>query len=174
MSIDARRVYVTGFSQGGLMAFRIACDLPRRIAAVATVGAALLDWQRDHCAPSRAVPILMIHGTEDGEFLWDGRRGPIVSSLPVDSMVAHWARTDGCDALPAMEDLADLAADGTTVSRHTYTGCSGGAEVVLYRVEGGGHTWPGSPFDFSPVLGITSRDIVASEVIADFLFRFTL
>ncbi len=67
-----------------------------------------------------------------------------------------------------------MFADGTSVSRDSYSGCSGGAEVVFYSVEGGGHTWPGSPVEFSPTLGPESQDIVASEVIQEFLFRFSL
>ena len=92
MSIDARRVYVSGFSQGGLMAFRIACDLSRRVTAVATVGAVLLDWQRDHCEPQRAVPIAMFHGTEDQEFPWEGRLGSLASALRISAAFAAITR----------------------------------------------------------------------------------
>jgi polyhydroxybutyrate depolymerase len=174
MRIDLDRVYAVGFSQGALMTFRVACDLSHRVAAVATVGATMLEWQGDHCGPLRAVPIAMIHGTDDEEFPPGGRVGGLVRSVSVDEMVTHWVATDGCGATPATADLPDTADDGTTVSRVTYSGCSGGAEVVLYRVEGGGHTWPGSSFDFAPLLGVTSQDLVASEVIADFLLGFGL
>lgn len=174
MRIDLDRVYVTGFSQGALMAFRIACELSHRVAAVATVAATMLEWQGDHCVPSRAMPIAMIHGTDDEEFPQEGRGGGLVRAVSVDEMVAHWVATDGCAATPTTDDLPDVAADGTTVTRDTYAGCSGGAEVILYRVQGGGHTWPGSSYDFSPLLGVTSQDLAASQVIAGFVLGFTL
>ena len=174
MSIDRRRVYATGFSQGALLTFRLACDLSHRIAAVATVGATMLDWQTYNCEPFRPVPIAMIHGSADEEFPPGGRRGVLVSSVTVDAMVTHWVTTDGCTGSPSAVDLPDVAADGTTVVRTTYAACASGAEVVYYQVEGGGHTWPGSSFDFSPLLGVTSQDLEASQAIADFLLRFTL
>jgi polyhydroxybutyrate depolymerase len=174
MRIDIDRVYAMGFSQGALMTFRVACDLSHRVAAVATVGATMLSWQGDHCGPSRAVPIAMVHGTEDEEFPPEGRIGALVRSVSVEEMVTHWVAADGCDGTPVTVDLPDVADDGTTVSLDTHAGCSGGAEVRFYRVQGGGHTWPGSSFDFSPLLGVTSQDLAASATLAEFLLGFTL
>ncbi len=173
MSIDAQRIYVTGFSQGALMAFRIACELSSRVAAVATVAATMLDWQGNNCGPARPVPIVMIHGTADEEFPPGGRRGVQVSSVSVDATVTHWVDTNRCNPTPAVINLPDVTPDGTTVSRSDYSGCNGGAEVVFYRVDGGGHTWPGSPYELSPLLGVTSEDLDASDAIVDFMLRFS-
>jgi len=173
MSIDRSRVYVTGFSQGALMTFRIACELAHRVTAVATVAATMLEWQGAHCGPARAIPIAMIHGTDDPEFPTTGRGGGLIRSVSVDDMVLHWVATDACGTTPVVVALPDVAVDGTTVSEETYSGCAGGAEVVLYRVDGGGHTWPGSSYPLSPTLGATSEDLDASRAIVDFLLRFT-
>jgi polyhydroxybutyrate depolymerase len=116
----------------------------------------------------------MIHGMADEEFPPEGRRGVIVSAVSIDATVAHWVATDGCETTPVSSDLADLAADGTTVSRHVYGDCDGGAEVAFYRVDGGGHTWPGSSVVFSPALGAASQDFDASDTMAEFLLRFAL
>lgn len=174
MSIDGDRVYVTGFSQGALMTFRVACRLAHRVAAVATVGATMLEWQGANCGPTRPVPIMMIHGSDDQEFPPGGRTVGIVTSLSVDATSAHWVATNGCAATPVVDVLPDAVADGTTVTRETWSGCSGGAETVLYRVEGGGHTWPGTSFPFSPALGVTSQDLAASPTIVEFFLRFGL
>ena len=174
MQIDLGRVYVTGYSQGALMAFRIACELAHRVAAVATVAATILEWQATRCAPARAMPIAMIHGTDDQEFPTGGRAEGLVRSLPIDETISHWVGINACDPTPATESLPDVEADGTTVDRQTYTGCTSDASVVFYRVNGGGHTWPGSSYDYAPVAGATSYDLVASEAIVDFLLGFTL
>lgn len=174
MQIDRGRVYATGFSQGALMAFRVGCELAHRVAAVATVAATILEWQATHCGHARAMPIAMIHGTEDPEFPPEGRGGGLIRSLPVDETVSHWVVTNACLTLPVTEALPDVAADGTTVDRETYLGCTEGESVVFYRVNGGGHTWPGSSYEFAPIAGTTSMDLAASEVIVDFLLGFSL
>ena len=174
LQIDLERVYVAGFSQGALMTFRVACELAHRVAAAATVAATILEWQATRCAPARAMPIALIHGTDDAEFPPEGRGGGLIRSLPVDETVAHWVGTNACGTTPTTEALPDVEADGTTVERHTYGGCAQEASVVFFRVDGGGHTWPGSPYDFAVIAGPTSRDMMASQAIVDFLLGFTL
>jgi polyhydroxybutyrate depolymerase len=173
MSIDTDRVYATGFSQGALMTFRVACELSDRIAAVATVGATMLQWQGEHCGLARPVPIAMVHGTDDEEFPTDGRSAGLVRSVTVEEMLVHWITADECGAPPVVSDLPDVADDGTTVVVEVWGGCAAGAEVRFYRVVGGGHTWPGSTVEFSPLLGVTSMDLQANQAIAEFFLRFT-
>ncbi len=171
LGIDRSRVYLTGFSNGGLATYHLACELSDRIAAAAPVGALMIEPQWQSCSLIPPVPFLMIHGTQDGQFPWDGAAGVSTTRMSADATVERLAVLDGCGATPAVAFEPDTADDGTRVRREHYTGCSGAAEVIFYVVEGGGHTWPGSPLQFSPELGAHSRDIVAQEIIVDFFLR---
>jgi polyhydroxybutyrate depolymerase len=171
LGIDRSRVYLTGFSNGGLATYHLACELSDRIAAAAPVGALMIEPQWQSCSLSPPVPFLIIHGTQDEQFPWDGAEGVSTTRMSADATVERLVALDGCGATPAVTIEPDAADDGTRVRREHYTGCSGAAEVIFYVVEGGGHTWPGSPLEFSPELGAHSRDIVAQEIIVDFFLR---
>jgi polyhydroxybutyrate depolymerase len=171
LGIDRTRVYLTGFSNGGLATYHLACELSDRFAAAAPVGALMIEPQWQSCTLSPPVPFLVIHGTEDGQFLWDGAVGELTTQMSARATVDRLVALDGCGATPTVTMEPDTAEDGTRVRREHYTGCSGAAEVIFYVVEGGGHTWPGSPLEFSPELGAHSRDIVAQEIIVDFFLR---
>jgi polyhydroxybutyrate depolymerase len=171
--IDLRRVYVTGASNGGMMAFRLACERPERFAAVAVVAANLPVALG--CAPAARVPVLIMNGTADPAMPWQGgevrfglqRLGEVRSAL---ATAAHWARVNGCDLNPAVVMLPDRAPrDGTRVARADFQNCPPDGAVVLYRVDDGGHTWPGGPQQTpARIVGPTSRDIDATDVIVDF------
>ena len=97
-----------------------------------------------------------------------GRGGTVMS---VDDTFSFWASRSGCRVRDEPAQLPDASPDdGTRVDRIAYSGCDAGGAVVLLRVEGGGHTWPGSTS--RPALarfsGRTSQDIRASEVIWEF------
>jgi polyhydroxybutyrate depolymerase len=171
LGTDRGRVYLTGFSNGGLATYHLACELSDRIAAAAPVGALMIEPQWQSCSLNPPVPFLMIHGTQDGQFPWDGAAGVSTTRMSAAATVERLAALDGCGAAPTVAFEPDTADDGTRVRREHYTGCSGAAEVIFYVVEGGGHTWPGSPLQFSPELGAHSRDIVAQEIIVDFFLR---
>jgi len=141
-NIDPTRIYANGISNGGGMAFVLSCTLSDRIAAVGMVAAAQLlpsSW----CTDRRPVPMIAFHGTADPIVPYNG--GPLgdpfnpvkVTFPPVLDWVASWARRNRCGATPV--DSA-VTAD---VNRREYTRCAGDAPVMLYSVEGGGHTWPG-------------------------------
>lgn len=169
LAIDRSRVYLTGFSQGGFLSLRVACELPGAIAGVAVVGATMIGAQADRCAPGGPLPITFIHGTDDTLVPWDGRAS--TDLLSVDASVAFWVGLDGCPTSPTTVMEPDTASDGTTVQRHTHAPCSGGSEVVLYEVAGGGHTWPSALQLLPSSLGAVSRDIVARDVIMEFFGR---
>ncbi|HEU0053414.1 MAG TPA: alpha/beta fold hydrolase [Longimicrobium sp.] len=164
----ASRVYAAGFSQGALVTHHLACELNDRIAAFASVAATMLDPTARECQPSGGAPIAFFHGTADAEFPPGGTTVSGLSSLSIDRSVQQFTSANGCAGPPVLTNLPDAQADGTTVRRERWTGCATGADVILYRITGGGHTWPGSPAEFNPALGAKSRDIVASELIADF------
>lgn len=181
LNIDVRRVYATGISNGGMMSYRLGCELSDKIAAIAAVTASLAVNKVREWSPSRPMPVMIIAGTADplvpwegGDIRFRGRTYGTLVSLP--DTVRFWVEKNGCAARPAVRRLPDSAPDdGTTVRREAYSGCRGGAEVVLYMVEGGGHTWPGG-LQYLPerIIGKTSREFDASEVIWQFFKMHSL
>jgi polyhydroxybutyrate depolymerase len=168
LPIDRKRIYVTGFSNGGAMTLRLACELSDSIAAVASV-AAPVSSSLLTCDPDRPIPLLAFHGTEDqivpyqGRSAKDWQMGAIADHLPTPSLyaapdwVSRWAEGYSCNPdarpLPQTGNVGGLA----------YTECQAGTEILFYTVEGGGHTWPGG--GRIPFVGLTTDDIFASEVM---------
>jgi len=163
--VDPERIYLTGMSNGAMLAYRVAAELPERIAAVAAVAGTLgID-------PSRVqvpVPVLHVHGTEDAQVPYVGGVGPRsvqgMAFRSVDETIGAWVRAHGITTAPSSTALPDLADDGTTVLRHIWSTPSGEAAVVLYEVRGGGHAWPGRA-DRSEVQGRATFDIDVDEVL---------
>ncbi|QSQ19100.1 dienelactone hydrolase family protein [Pyxidicoccus parkwayensis] len=174
---DPARVYVIGMSNGGIMAVTLACRLSERITAVASVTGGMPESLGTTCAPSRPVPIAFFMGDQDPFMPYAGGalgedRGRV---LPSREAAARWAALDGCAAGPALEELPDVdPQDGTRVERATWKDCHGGAEVRLYTVKGGGHTWPGgTAYARERLIGRTSRDLDASREAWELFSRFT-
>ncbi|MBK9359473.1 MAG: T9SS type A sorting domain-containing protein [Bacteroidales bacterium] len=167
-NIDLDRVYATGLSNGGFMSYRLACELGNRIAAIAPVAGTMTDGSLTACSPQKMMPVLHIHGTADLIVNYNGGFG----NASVDEVLEYWNSYNNCPALPVIEDLPDLVAEGSTVQRQTWGPCDGLTEVMLLKVINGGHTWPGS----NGVTGVgnTNRDIVASSEIWNFVSRFSL
>ncbi|BBZ37768.1 extracellular catalytic domain type 1 short-chain-length polyhydroxyalkanoate depolymerase [Mycobacterium conspicuum] len=168
--IAAGHVFVTGMSNGGFMANRLGCDRADVFAAIApiagTLGAGVA------CNPSRPVSVLAAHGTADRLVPFDGGdvrgRGGLSHAVSASSMVDKWRSVDGCQGEPSQQELPD-ARDGTFVRRFDSAACAASSEVVFYRIDGGGHTWPGGR-QYLPqaVIGPTTHAFDASEVIAEF------
>lgn len=172
-AIDPERIFVTGISNGGKMSLRLACEATDTFAAAAPVIASLpanLD-----CQPSRPISILQMNGTEDPLMPWEGGlvhfyRQELGEALTTPDMIAFWVTANDCDPVPQSEWLPDEdPQDETRIHRDTYTECSNGEQVVLYTVDGGGHTWPGGP-QYLPefIIGRASRDLHAGNVIWEF------
>ena len=171
LPVDSRRIYATGISNGAGMAFRLACDLPRRFAAIAPVAGALPAELEHRCATAAPVSLLMFQGTLDRLMPYDGgdlsHRGRV---LPVVTTAGLFARLNGCAPEPMVAAEPDTVTDGTRVRRSSYGGCREGHDVVLFTIEGGGHTWPGGP----PVgrsVGRVTRDLDANRAMLDFFDR---
>lgn len=175
LPIDRARVFVTGMSNGGFMSVRLACARPDVFAAFAPVAAGL---RGPPCEPTRAVPMLFVNGTADPLVTYDGTTvhfGDRVLSekRTTSDAVARFAERDGCTAPAEYENLPDRDPnDGSTVRVERRAGCRDTAEVLLYRVEGGGHTWPGG-FQYlgERWIGRTNRDLDATDVIWSFFQR---
>lgn len=174
--IDSRRVYVTGASNGGMLAHMVACGLSDRIAAAAPVIATLTEIAAKKYRPSRPIPILMIDGTKDPLVKWQG--GALLKNnegraLSVDATVDFWKRHDACEPAPERTFLPHRGTKHWTRAwRDVYKGETPDSEVVLYTVEGGGHTWPGGAlFQLQCRLGHVNRDFSATDVIWEFFKR---
>ena len=145
--INPGRVFATGISAGAFMANRLACDRADVIAAVAPVAGTL--GTDVPCNPSRPVSVLESHGTADPVVPYDGGtmqgRGGVSTILAAPAMASRWRDVDRCTDAP-IEDVLPSTGDGTAVNRFTAAGCADGTDVVLLRVDGGGHTWPSGSF----------------------------
>lgn len=174
--IDSKRVYATGISNGGFMSVRLAMDLSEKIAAVAPVTAQISKALKNK-TPKLPISIMIINGTMDPLVPFDGghirlfkfgrSRGEILSTS---STVEFFRRHNGCESIPEKSKLQDKdPKDGTNVEIEKYIGCKDGTEVILLKVIGGGHTWPGGKQYLKPrIVGMVCRDINASEIIIDF------
>lgn len=175
--IDPRRVHATGISNGALFAERLGCELADRIAAIAPVAGSMPAELSLGCRPARPVAVLHINGTTDpimpfeggavADFGGRGEGGQVLSAAQSDSF---WARANGCHGASATQALPIIAPlDRTRVIRKTHGGCPEGGAVTQLTVLRGGHTWPGGPQYARPlVVGLASRQIDASALIADF------
>jgi polyhydroxybutyrate depolymerase len=174
-AIDPRRVYVAGVSNGAMMSHRLACERADVVAAIAPVAGAVPEPLGPRCSPKGAVSVVAINGTEDPLVRWNG--GNVVRrsgrergrTLSVPETVALWARLNRCSTWAAVTREPDRdPADGTRVRREEYAPCQESASVVLYAVEGGGHSWPGTTRAARPLSGRVSRDINATDLIWTF------
>ncbi|MBN2159874.1 MAG: hypothetical protein JW807_10795 [Spirochaetes bacterium] len=173
--IDRSRVFAAGISNGGFMCYRLACELSGKLRGVAAVAATNPAGQKERCRPSRPVHVMIINGTEDPIVPYDGgdvrllgrSYGRVTST---DDTLSEWARINACPGDRKTEELPDRdPSDGTRVTRISFGPCSGGARVVLLRVEGGGHAWPGGRHYLPRIfIGKTSRDFNACDEIWNF------
>jgi polyhydroxybutyrate depolymerase len=148
-SVDSSRTYSTGYSQGGMMSYRLASLRPNTFAAIASVaGIPPLP-----AVVSRPVPLMHVHGTADVVVPVDGTPSFNGSVYPLlDDFLNEWAVANGCDLTQTVSELPNISADdGSTVSVLSFDGCDtytsiNGDEIVAsvvhYRIDGGGHSWP--------------------------------
>jgi polyhydroxybutyrate depolymerase len=168
-AVDKRRVYVTGFSNGAAMAFKVGHELAERVAAIAPVAGSSWD---ESPKPSRGLSLLYLTGTADplnpmaGGFpklaFGGGEQGGR-AKVPVQEMLAKWAAALRCRADPA------AGSDNDGVHTRRFVGCRDGAEVVIITVDGLGHIWPGGE-NLLPefVVGKPTNKLKATEVIWEF------
>ena len=152
-SIDPARIYVTGISNGAQMANRLGCELSEVVAAIGPVSGGYPPSQE--CNPSRPVPIVAFHGTEDKLIPYEGQ-GRLF--LPAREWAAGWAARNGCDPTPV------VTFQKGEVTGETWSNCKAGADVTFYTIFGRGHSWPGSVMPAE----ITTHDINATDVIWEF------
>ncbi len=174
-NVDPERVYVTGMSNGALMSYRFACELSQKIAAIAPVCGLMIGNYTDYDQPVQPISVLMINGEDDPLVPWDGgavhfgdrELGRVTSVADTLSFwVDHNNRTSPTSRVWEPDRSPD---DGTRVYHEAYANGTDGTEVILYGVQGGGHTWPGgSQYLPESTIGKTSHDINACDVIWSF------
>ncbi len=172
--VDERRIYVTGMSNGAVMAYLLAANLADRIAAIAPVAGPM---GTPTCEPSRPVPICHFHGTSDEFAQFEGGVGPKSVSkadfFSVSYTINTWVKANNAAPTPNIELLPPTVRDGTTITQLTHAAQPGGAPVVLYTIHGGGHTWPGVP-SLLPELGVTTQNLSANDVMWQFFQQHRL
>jgi len=167
--IDTNRVFSCGFSAGGYMSHRLACESPRCYAAIASVAGTMSTTAFNACQPSRPVPVTQIHGTSDFIVSYNGGAG----GKSVVDVVNLWVNKNNCPSPPIITALPDINTnDQSTVELSRYTPCAGNTEVQLYKVNGGGHQWPGSSAVLGGI-GNTNQDISASAEIWKFFRNYS-
>jgi polyhydroxybutyrate depolymerase len=153
--VDPKRIYSTGFSNGGMFSNRLGCELTSRIAAIAPVAG---PRAVDTCNPTRFLPVIEFHGTNDLIVPWGGQA---YGSESVDVTTAFWKNNGACiDAEPTQ-----VFQNGDTTCVE-YSQCQGGVAVRLCKIEGGGHQWPGGGPNGG--IGKQTQDISASEELMKF------
>jgi polyhydroxybutyrate depolymerase len=171
LSIDPKAVYAAGISNGGFFSNRLACDLTDKISAIASVAATMPETLIPACKPNRPISVMYIHGKNDPIVHIEG--GPVMrnhgNAVSLEQAVKFWRDWDHTSAPPKLGDLPDEAHDGTTVHRTIYSGGAQGSEVIVYVIDGGGHTWPGGP-QYLPrfMVGKASHNLQATKVIWEF------
>jgi polyhydroxybutyrate depolymerase len=168
-NIDSSRIYANGLSNGGGMSFLLGCMLSDRITAIGGVAGAYA-FPLEECLPSRPVPMIAFHGTADPIVSYhgglSGDNGFLFPDLP--QWMAARAALNDCVSAPL-----ELPASGEA-SGIRYSGCSQGADVVFYTIAGGGHAWPGGDPLPEWIVGYTSQDINATQVMWEFFRQFSI
>ncbi len=176
-AVDARRVYATGISNGGVFSHYLAGRLASRIVAIAPVVGGIADPPDPWFRPERPVSVLILQGTADPLVPYHG--GPVAFGrgriLDTEEAARRWARANGASAVPARAPLpvsgapAGSSTERCGGTRTVYSGGRDGSDVVLVRLEGGGHTWPGGA-QYLPqmLIGRVCHDFDATAVIWEF------
>jgi len=164
VNVDSRRIYATGFSNGGFMSNRIACEAADVFTAVAPSAGALIGMA---CQPSRPVSLLSIHGTAD----------TYVNFSSQASLVDAMATANGCSTTTIPAVIPASGGDTTCVTR---SGCPDGIEVTSCTVQDGGHVWFGDPTcgtgagpDTCSRVGANSTFFNNADAVWEFLSRLS-
>lgn len=183
--IDPKRIFSTGMSNGGMMSYRLAAEMSDTFAAIAPVGGTLC-LAPETIQLKSPVSVLHIHGTKDNIVPYNGLGNAprIMSYDSVDGSIQPFLKANGCPNSATETPVPDKADDGTTTTIIRYPPGRDGAVVELYKVDGGGHTWPGRSFtdirqagngngngtvsSTSARLGRTAQDFRANDVIWEF------
>jgi polyhydroxybutyrate depolymerase len=134
-SIDADRIYASGYSNGGFMSYSFACYHSDRFAAIAPVSSTMLNGFDGDCAPQRPMPIISLNGTSDDTIPYDGGT---VGYQSIPDVLNYWVEANNISEDPITSSFDD---NGTTIEHFLYEGGDDGVAVSHYKVNGGYHVW---------------------------------
>jgi polyhydroxybutyrate depolymerase len=180
--IDRARVYATGISNGGMMAYRLGVEAPDSVAAIAPVEGALMVKVS---ALERPMPLMVFNSLDDRWVPYGGSShlyawfAHLAAAYPgVDDTIARWRGFDGCPSQalvgPTLKGARGSAEAKNSATRYAWGPCAGGTEVVLWKLTGSGHVWPGAARDYPLVLGQGTWVIRANEEMWKFFRDFSL
>lgn len=164
--VKVKQVYLTGMSNGGMLAYRLACELPTKIAAIATVSCSMVVTQP--CDPNRTIPILHIHSILDTKIPYEGGIG--IGGYyypPVDSVLKVWSGINQCSV------TNEVLVDNSSYKLTRWSSCDSNAAIDFYLTKDGGHSWPGG-LRPRPQADTPSTAINAADVIWEFLQQYRL
>ncbi|MFH0991546.1 MAG: PHB depolymerase family esterase [bacterium] len=165
-SIDPKRIFATGISNGGKMCYVLACALSEKIAAIAPVAGSM---ELPACSPKQPVSVVIFHGTKDQHILYSGGipikqvdRSPRVDSS-VTFAVGYWVHHNQCSPTASMTQQGSII-------KESYIQSTNGSAVILYTIKGGTHSWPGGKRGW--ILGEKpTEEISATELMWDFFSK---
>lgn len=167
--VNKSKVYAIGKSNGGMMANRLACDLGGEFAAIVSVAGPI----EHNARPSQPIPVMHIFGSADKIIPPDGSIGKaLYDPNSVEEHTNFWIEHNLAMKVPTPIEI--LAPGPMEVTRAVHLPKDAmGAEVVVIRIDGGGHRWPGRPAPNALVdLGKTNEDWKANKVIWEFLNKY--
>jgi polyhydroxybutyrate depolymerase len=141
LSVDRGRVYMTGMSNGALLSLRMACESPETLAAVGSVAGTVV---LETCQPRVPIPLIMIHGEDDGHVRVDGNTGcgpGNANGMAVQEVIDTFSAANGCPTGPT-----STTEQHDTGSCQLRSGCAGGSQVALCLLPNAGHEWHGGSF----------------------------
>ena len=176
--VDQKRIYVTGFSNGAMMALRLGAQFPARFAAIAAVSGGFVFKE----APKAARPLLYIHSIDDPRALYQGGLGPPfplsgerVMHPSADETLKRWARANACSGTPQVLQSKELTEGRNLHSAQLISWPNCAAPLLHWRLTGAGHVWPGTQRDVVPSLsGEKTAIIDANAEIWNFFKQHAL
>jgi polyhydroxybutyrate depolymerase len=171
-NINPCKIYSTGMSNGGFMSYDLGCFLSSRFAAIASVSGSMMSNHVSACNPLHPVPVIQFHGTSDATVSYTGTGG-IVSSIDVDTLIKRWVSINNCNTTPAFTAMPNInTSDNCTAEHYVYNNGNANSTVEFFKIIGGGHSWPGSPY---PISGVnTNQDVNACKEIWRFFRNYCL
>lgn len=155
------RIYSSGMSNGGFMSYHLACNLSRKIAAIASVTGSMSKETLADCAPNHPTAILQIHGLQDLVVPYSGFDD--LGMEPIDDVLAYWANFNSCNP-EKLVAVVDYFNEKGSIDFINYESCMNSVDVRLIRIPSMTHTWP----------GLSNFNISASEEVWNFLSQFDL
>lgn len=144
-TIDDSRIYLTGYSNGGLMAVRLRCEMADTFAAVAVLGATMTISLAQNCADADPLPFLLLLGDRDEMFPWNGHMraqdGVVFGTFSVAQTLSYMASLNQCGPATATTDLTAQRSIVRVIQQRLQD-CADGTEVLLYALPDVPHVWP--------------------------------